>query len=125
MKYSELIKKTYALLEQSEEEQQQAPDATNVKDVEQAAEKIDDVGKKMEDTVKTSMETLVEILKKLVDFLREEERVGNAKYPPKLTELLKKIKSSTMTPDPTNGLSQIEDAIDEAESHYKTKNIAF
>lgn len=124
MQFSKLIKKTYSLLEQAPEEQQK-PDAANVEDVEQAAEQIDDAGKKMEDTVQTSMETLVEIFKKLVDFLREEERVGNVKYPPKMVELLKTIKAATMAPDPTNGLSQIEDAIDQAESHYKSKNTAF
>lgn len=125
MKFSKLIKTTYALLEQEGLEGIEVPDAANVEDVEKAAGEMDKAGKKMEDTVETSMETLVEILKKLVDFLREEERVGNAKYPPKMVELLKTIKSATMTPDATSGLSQIEDAIDQAENHYTSQKAAF
>lgn len=125
MKFSKLIKTTYALLEQEGLEGQELPDAANAEDVEKAAGEIDKAGEKMQSTVETTMETLVEILKKLVNFLREEERVGNAKYPPKMVELLKNIKAATMTADAASGLSQIEDAIDEAEKHYTSQKTSF
>lgn len=131
MKFSKLVKMSYKLLEQGpppEQNQDAAmPPSPNQgsdpsQDQQQAGEDIEKAGKKMSDQVETAMDEMVSLLGKVVDFLRNEKRMGQAKYPPKIENLLNKIKQAVISPTSAQALGSIEDAVQEVDDFYNKKS---
>jgi len=137
MRFSRLVKKTYNLLEEGPPEAP-APDkgvgggdaampppqdagGAAPDDKQEAAKDVEKAGNKMTDQVETAMDEMVSLLGKIVDFLRNEERIGNAKYPPKIANLLTTIKKASLTQSSADGLGQIEDAVSEVDDFYNKK----
>lgn len=130
MKFSKLVKKSYNLLEQGPPPQQgqdaampPAPNETTgpSQEQQQAGDDIEKAGKKMTDQVETAMDEMVTLLGKIVDFLRNEKRMGQAKYPPKIETLLTKIKQAVIAPSSAQSLGDIEDAVQEVDDFYNKK----
>jgi len=132
MKFSNLVKNSYKLLEQSPQEMgadaampPQAPGGGipgPTPQQQQAGEDIDKAGKKMSDQVETAMDEMVSLIGKIVDFLRNEQRIGHTKYTPKIQTLLNKIKIATTSPTSVQGLGDIEDAVSEVDEYYNKKS---
>jgi uncharacterized phage infection (PIP) family protein YhgE len=131
MRFSRLIKKSYNLLEQGpppapEENNQdaampQSNPAPSPEQKQEAGNDIEKAGEKMTNQVETAMDEMVSLLGKVVDFLRNEQRIGQAKYPPKISNLLNTIKKASLTQSSTEGLGQIEDAVSEVDDFYNNK----
>jgi hypothetical protein len=130
MKFSKLVKKSYNLLEQgppSEQNQDAAmpppPNQANMPSDEQqqAGDDIEKAGKKMSNQVETAMDEMVSLLGKIVDFLRSEKRMGQAKYPPNIENLLNKIKQAVISPNSAQALGDIESAVQEVDDFYNKK----
>lgn len=113
MKFDNLIKKTYYLLEQD----QQPPEKKA--DMEDAAQTLDKAGRKMESQVETVQDELVDLIKRLVEALITESRAENIKLTPSIIEVLKDIRSSTLLPKPIEALSRVEELIDKMTSEYE------
>lgn len=129
MKFTKLVKKSYRLLEQApppEDAAMPAPENSATSggptDIQQkAGEDIEKAGEKMSNQVETAMDEMVTLLGKIVDFLRNEQRMGQAKYPPKITNLLNNIKKASLAQTSADGLGQIEDAVQEIDDYYNKK----
>jgi len=134
MKFSKLVKKSYKLLEQApppEDAAMPPPEAQAgssggvggpTPDQQKAGDDIEKAGEKMSNQVETAMDEMVTLLGKIVDFLRNEQRMGQAKYPPKISTLLNTIKKASLSQTSAQGLGEIEDAVQEVDDFYNKKS---
>ena len=117
MKFDQLIKKSYYLLEQDENAGgQPAPDESQLKD---AAEQIDKTGDKMQTQVESTFSELVNLIREMINIFEQEKVVNKQEFSPRLQKFLEDLKQSTANPNPTQCLDQIGDAIKTASSDYK------
>lgn len=119
MRFDELIKKSYFLLEQDQGTEQQPEESGSPDQVKDAAKVLDKSGQKLTTQVEAAQEQLVNLIKSLVDALMVERRAENIKLTPAITAALLNIKNSTLIPQPIEALSSIEDEIDKLSSEYE------
>jgi hypothetical protein len=132
MKFSKLVKKSYKLLEQApppedaamppQAAQAGAAEAGPTPEQQKAGDDIEKAGEKMSEQVETAMEEMITLLGKIVDFLRNEQRMGQAKYPPKIANLLNTIKKASLAQNSSEGLGEIEAAVQEIDDFYNKKS---
>jgi hypothetical protein len=134
MKFSKLVKKSYKLLEQGPPPEDAAMPPQDAQagaapaaggptpEQKQAGDDIEKAGEKMSNQVETAMDEMVSLLGKIVDFLRNEQRMGQAKYPPKIANLLNTIKKASLSQTSAQGLGEIEDAVQEVDEFYNKKS---
>jgi hypothetical protein len=117
MKFDQLIKKSYYLLEQDENAGgQAAPDESQMKD---AAQQIDKTGKDMETQIQSTFSELVKLVRELTDIFDQEMSVNRNAFPPRIEELIEQLKQATASPNAIQSLDNIGDVVKTATSDYK------
>ena len=117
MKFDQLIKKSYYLLEQDENAGgQAAPDESQMKD---AAQQIDKTGKDMETQIQSTFSELVKLVRELTDIFDQEMSVNKKAFPPRIEELIEQLKNATASPNAIQSLDNIGDVVKSATSEYK------
>jgi len=119
MRFDELIKKSYFLLEQDQGTEQQPEESGSPDQIKDAAKVLDKSGQKLTTQVEAAQEQLVNLIKSLVDALMTEHRAENIKLTPAITAALQNIKNATLKPQPIEALSGIEDEITKLSSEYE------
>jgi hypothetical protein len=117
MKFKELIRKSYFLLEQDQTDT--ADSAGSTGQMKDAAKVLDKSGEQMASQVEAAQEQLVNLIKSLVEALMTEYRAESIKLTPSIAEALQNIKNSTLIPEPIEALSGIEEVITKMSSDYK------
>ena len=118
MKFDQLIKKTYYLLEQDENagEQPAAPDEGQMKD---AAQQIDKAGEETESQLQSTFSELVKLVRELTDIFDQEMSVNKNAFPPRIEELIEQLKQATASTNAIQSLDSIGDVVKTASSEYK------
>lgn len=124
MRFDNLLKKQYYLLEQEggenspETPENPEVDPNKVKD---AAKEMDDAGEQLNNQVQTVYKQTLKLFKRFFDMLDDELRTNpeQAKLPQDFTELIAKINQATLNPSPIDGLKSVEDSINEMGKNYE------
>lgn len=113
MRFDNLIKKTYKILAEQDENQStgEVPDAAMPNN---ANDEIDKVSSQVENM---SSEVL-ELVGKLIDLLSKEENAERIKLTPEISKLLDELKNYTSSSNPSQGLDGIDKAVRDAQSDY-------
>jgi hypothetical protein len=123
MRFQNLLKKAYTLLEADQQgavpmstDLQASPDASSASDMSsmESDQEKDDIQRQVQLTEKE----LLKLIGDLATFLRDEERAGKA-LPPEISEVLSKVEEySTKMDNPAAGLEGIEKAISDKKEDF-------
>lgn len=117
MKFDQLIKKSYYLLEQDENAGgQAAPDESQMKD---AAQQIDKSGEEMETQIQSTFSEIVKLVRELTNIFDQEISVNPNAFPKRIEELVGELKQATASPNAIQSLDNIGDVVKTATSDYK------
>ena len=112
MKFDKLIKKTYTLLEQDEQNQPNNNNNTN-QDTSEISSEVEKVGKKMGDQVETAEEELFSISKDLIQIMGQALQADNINLNnhPNLKKIFDDLNKASSTSDAKTGLPAIQQTI--------------